>query len=289
MKCLDMEVLILHNGFSHVFLLVLLSMGEEDECLDVSALHMPMDQQHTVYSHTTVPKHVKHLYDGTVANESDAPLYERPHQLSDLFQVGDIVSYCREPRAGEHGLQWSVASRLIGSEKDKNSLCETQPRTCWIICDSLPVCVATDRLRPCTSAELLAFHFTQTKSSASLAADAHTQQGLIDERNSIDILTAADSSRIVENEQDVEMSEPRQITSAEKRKVDETAKELRALLPRAASPHASSSRSDTETQEQFATSAKQARTTKTGVETLQDVPFCVKRNIVSIRGMDFFK
>ena len=51
-------------------------------------------------------------------------------------QVGDIVSYCREARAGEHGLQWSVGSRLIGFEKDRDSLGETQPRTCWVICDS---------------------------------------------------------------------------------------------------------------------------------------------------------
>ena len=49
------------------------------------------------------------------------------------YQVGDIVSYCSEPRAGEHGLQRSSGSRLIDFEKDKNSLGETQPRTCWII------------------------------------------------------------------------------------------------------------------------------------------------------------
>ena len=76
------------------------------------------------------------------------------------YQVGDLVSSCREARAGEHGLQWSVGSGLIGFEKDRNSLGETQPRTCWIICDSVPVCVAVDRLCPCTSAELLAFHYT---------------------------------------------------------------------------------------------------------------------------------
>ena len=60
------------------------------------------------------------------------------------YEVGDIVSYCREARAGEHGLQWSVGSRLIGFKKDRNSLAETQ-RTCWVICDSVPVCVAVGR------------------------------------------------------------------------------------------------------------------------------------------------
>ena len=96
-----------------------------------------------------------------------------------------------------------------------------------VICDSVPVCVAIDRLRPCTSAELLAFHYAQTKSSTPLAADTQKQQGFIDERTSLDILTAADSSRMVEDEQDDEMSEPTRITSAEKRKeirMDESAK-----------------------------------------------------------------
>ena len=95
------------------------------------------------------------------------------------YQVGDIVSYCREARAGEHGLQWSVGFRLIGFDKDRNSLGETQPRTCWVICDSVSVCVAVDRLRPCTPAELLAFHYTQTKSSSPLATDAQTTRQLL--------------------------------------------------------------------------------------------------------------
>ena len=34
------------------------------------------------------------------------------------YNVGDIVSYCRDPRSGESGLQWSVGSRIIGFESD---------------------------------------------------------------------------------------------------------------------------------------------------------------------------
>ena len=79
------------------------------------------------------------------------------------YQVGDIVSYCREARAGEHGLQWSVGSRLIVFEKDRNSLGETQPRTCWVICGSVPVGVAIDRLRPCTQRNCLLFITRKSK------------------------------------------------------------------------------------------------------------------------------
>ena len=59
---------------------------------------------------------------------------------------------------------------------------------------SVPICVAIDRLRPCTPAELLAFHCTQNKSSKPIAAEAQTQQGFIDERASLDIPTAADAN-----------------------------------------------------------------------------------------------
>ena len=94
------------------------------------------------------------------------------------YQVGGTI-LCREPRAGEHGLRWCVRSRSIGFEKDKNSLGETQPR------DSVFVCVAIDRPRPCTTAELLVFHFTQPKSSTPLATEAQTQRGFIEERASL--------------------------------------------------------------------------------------------------------
>ena len=65
----------------------------------------------------------------------------------------------------------------------------------------------------------------------------------------------------------------RKMSSAEKRKVDETAKSLRASLPRTTLPHASSLRPDDETHEQLTRSAKPARTAKTENETLQDVSF----------------
>ena len=98
----------------------------------------------------------------------------------------------------------------------------------------MPVCVAIDRLRPCTPAELLAFHYIQTKSSSPLGTDAQIQQGFIDERALLNP-TAADLSRTAdegedEDERDDEMSEPTRTKRTEKRKeiqTDETAKNYR--------------------------------------------------------------
>ena len=249
----------------------LATMGDEDECLEVGVLQAHADGPTTFGVQSRYQARAREAFVrwgcgeriGRAALREAAP-------VAGSYQVGDIVSYCREARAGEHGLQWSVGSRLTGFEMDKNSLGESQLCTCWVICDSVPVCVAVDGLRPCTPAELLALHYTQTKSSSPLAADAQTQNGFINEHVPLHKPTVADPSRTAdededEDQRDDEMPEPTQITSAEKRKkiqTDETAKELRARLPKAASLYASSLRPSDETQEQFVRSSKQARTKK---------------------------
>ena len=58
---------------------------------------------------------MKRLYDERVRRDA----LRKAALVVGSYQVGDMVSYCREPRAGEHGLQWSVGSRLIVFEKDK--------------------------------------------------------------------------------------------------------------------------------------------------------------------------
>ena len=67
--------------------------------------------------------------------------------------------------------RWILIDRF---REEQKKLGNTQPRICWVICCSVPVCVAMDRVRPCSPAELLAFHYTQTKSSSPLAADVQT-------------------------------------------------------------------------------------------------------------------
>ena len=188
------------------------TMGDEDECLDVGALQAYADGPTTFRVQSRYRAKAREACVRWDCGERvRRAALRRAAPVVGSYQVGDVVSYCTEARAGEHGLQWSVGSRLTGFEKDRNSLGETQPRSCWIICGSVPVCVASDRLRPCTSAELLAFHYTQTTSSSTLATDAQVQQGFIDERASLNPATA-DPSRTAdegedEDERDDEMSE----------------------------------------------------------------------------------
>ena len=68
---------------------------------------------------------------------------KRPIPPELLHHVRHVSCWTRTKKIttiSEKGRKWTVL--------DDNS---------WIICDSVPVCVAVDRSRPCTSTELLAF------------------------------------------------------------------------------------------------------------------------------------
>ena len=132
----------------------LANMGDEDECLDVSALQAHADGPTSSGVQSRYRAKAREAFVRWDCGERVRRAALRKAALVvGSYQVGDIVSYCREPRAGEHGSQWSVGSRLISFDEDKNSIGETQPCTCWEICDSVPVCVAIDRLFLCTPTE----------------------------------------------------------------------------------------------------------------------------------------
>ena len=96
------------------------------------------------------------------------------------YKVGDIVSYRRDARQGETGVQWSVASRIVGFEHD-DTYTDRPPAVCWVICDGIPVCVSVDKIRPCTAAELLAYQLTYDPSKLDLDLGSAEQQSFIDE------------------------------------------------------------------------------------------------------------
>ena len=129
------------------------TMGDEDECLDVEALQAHADGPTTFGVQSRYRAKAREAFVRWDCGERvRRAALRKAAPVVGSYPVGDVVSSCREARAGEHGLQRSVGCRLIVFEKDRNRLGEAQPRTCWIICDSVPVCVAVDRLRPCTSA-----------------------------------------------------------------------------------------------------------------------------------------
>ena len=107
------------------------TMGDEDECFDVGALKAHADGPTTFCAQSRYRAKAREAFVRWDCGERvRRAALRKAAVVVGSYQVGDIVSYCSEARAGEHGLQWCVGSRLIGFEKDKNSLGETQPRTC---------------------------------------------------------------------------------------------------------------------------------------------------------------
>ena len=104
-------------------------------------------------------------------------------------KVGDIVPYCRQASRGESGIQWSVGSRIVGFETNPVEP-DKAPHTCWVICDGLPVCVGTDKLRACTAAELLAYQYIAAqKTEMSPVAETQRQQDFIDARDEVAVVS----------------------------------------------------------------------------------------------------
>ena len=84
MRWLDTEDLLRHSGYSHVFHAIRPPWVTKTNVLMwVLYKHMLVDQQPSVCSHVTERGHVKRSYDGTVANELDVLLCERPRPWLD--------------------------------------------------------------------------------------------------------------------------------------------------------------------------------------------------------------
>ena len=100
-------------------------------------------------------------------------------------------------KRGESGLQWSTGSRIVGFETqpEQGDIGPDTPQTCWLINDGIPICVATDKLRPCTAPELLAYQYMQGRYiKPSAISEGQAQQSFIDAREELPPLVADDDS-----------------------------------------------------------------------------------------------
>ena len=65
------------------------------------------------------------------------------------YAVGDLISFKRKQGSKRRvDKLWSTPTRLIGFDGEKSA---------WGLCEGVPVCVATDKIRPCSPEETLAY------------------------------------------------------------------------------------------------------------------------------------
>ena len=77
------------------------------------------------------------------------------------YQVGDLISFKRKQGANSEAEKWSTASRVIGF--DGRHLGHTDEKCMWVLCESLPVSVAVDKIRQCTPEEILAWQYMNNR------------------------------------------------------------------------------------------------------------------------------
>ena len=75
-------------------------------------------------------------------------LLRKAAPLRGTYNVGDLVEFKREQGAKTDEDKWSPATRIIGFDAEN---------VVWGLCNGVPVCVATDKIRPCSPEKALAF------------------------------------------------------------------------------------------------------------------------------------
>ena len=163
------------------------TLGDEQEAADIGAIQAHVDGPTEFALQAKYRQAARQQFVNWDCGERvQRALLRNAAPIAGPYKVGDIVSYCRRPRPGEgntSGVQWSVGCRIVGFEPDPNDPTKT-PSTAWVICDGVPVCVATDKIRPCTAAELLAYQYLHGETiPRSPLSQTTGQQSFIDERD----------------------------------------------------------------------------------------------------------
>ena len=132
------------------------TMMDEEEHTDLGALELTASDGVAPFSRNLAIRSAARIRFAKLdcSARSARALLRKAAPLPGHFDLGDIVSYRRRSRVGEHGTQWSPASRVIGKEGTKSL---------WVSCEGVLVLVATDKCRPCTAAEALAYQYLGTR------------------------------------------------------------------------------------------------------------------------------
>ena len=95
-------------------------LGDEEEAADIGAIQGHIDGPtefgiQTRYRHLAREAFIR----WDCSEKVGRAVLRKAAPLSGDYRVGDIVSYCRDARAGESGIQWSIGSRIVGFEYKK--------------------------------------------------------------------------------------------------------------------------------------------------------------------------
>ena len=107
--------------------------------------------------------------------KASAALLRKAAPIMGAYEPGDLVCYRKDQGGTEASTRWSAPSRILGMEGSKGV---------WVICATVPVLTALDKLRPCSTSETLAWTVINREEikARGPGAAADEQQAFIDAR-----------------------------------------------------------------------------------------------------------
>ena len=151
---------------------------DEDEFADLGTIAASMDGA-TAFGYQTAVRHEarKALVHQDCHRRVKSALLRNAAPLPGRYAVGDLVCYRINRVQGQAGRvepQWSSVSRIIGFDN----------KTVWVVHGGVPVATSLNKLRPCTSAEALAFSITNGAFvSGQDEGERHEEQRYLDYRD----------------------------------------------------------------------------------------------------------
>ena len=156
------------------------SQFDDEEAYDLGVLANVAEDGSDEFSRQSVIRATarKAFAEHDVGSRTARAVLRKAAPLAGEYQVGDVVCFRKRPTDGEVTAKWSTGSRIVGFD-GKNA---------WVITEGVPVCVAVDRLRPCTAAEALAYQYLSRHQDGSMgryAPPEGQQQSFVDERREL--------------------------------------------------------------------------------------------------------
>ena len=121
---------------------------DEDEFADLGVVSERLDPHSAFQKQTQMRLACKRAFaEEDCSRRVASNILRKAAPIPMKYAVGDLISFKRKQGADRPDNLWSTPTRVIGFDGEN---------VIWGLCEGVPVCLATDKVRPCTPAETLA-------------------------------------------------------------------------------------------------------------------------------------
>ena len=155
---------------------------DNEEWADLGCINEKIDAESAFHKLTVMRLACKRAFAEVDCSTRIASLtLRKAAPLPGKYSVGDLICFRREAGAATPEQRWSTVTRIIGFDG---------PKVVWGLNETLPVCLAVDKIRPASQAEALAFLYTHGHKTPQVEPELvsdEQQQAYIDEYRTPDM------------------------------------------------------------------------------------------------------